>query len=269
MIPPKTLHAMAIPILLLLSVAGAWRVGAQGPHPEPVSGQAAQSGPATGEDRQPGAADGREAERNEMVRVIRSYGLNDRAVLEAMGQVPRHAFVPAEYRKRAYQDTPLPIGYGQTISQPFIVAEMTRLLQLNQESRVLEVGTGSGYQAAVLRRFTPHVYSVEIIEPLAAAAAARLSQLGYEVRTRQGDGYFGWPEQSPFDAIVVTAAAGEIPPPLIDQLAAGGRMVIPVGPVFGTQSLMLVQKDPSGKVRTQSLMPVRFVPLTGQHSRKP
>lgn len=205
----------------------------------------------------------RTEERRDMVAVIRSYGMKDPAVLDAMSHVPRHEFVPPNLRQRAYNDTPLPIGHGQTISQPYIVAEMTRLLQLNRNSRVLEVGTGSGYQAAVLTELTPNVSTVEIIGPLARAAEKRLQSLGYTVvDVRHGDGYYGWPEKAPFDGIVVTAAAGEIPPPLVRQLKPGGRMVIPVGPVFGTQSLMLVQKDKTGTVRTKSLMPVRFVPLT-------
>ncbi len=206
---------------------------------------------------------GREAERRNMVDVIRSYGLKDEKVLKAMSRVPRHEFVPENLRRHAYEDSPLPIGYGQTISQPYIVAEMTRLLHLNAQCRVLEVGTGSGYQAAVLTEFTPHVYTVEIIQPLATAAEERLHRLGYTVVVvRHGDGYYGWPENAPFDGIVVTAAAGQIPPPLIEQLKPRGRMVIPVGPVFGTQSLMLVTKDEAGTVHTKSLMPVRFVPLT-------
>lgn len=204
----------------------------------------------------------REAERRKMVDVIRSYGLSEPEVLGAMLRVPRHAFVPARLGARAYADSPLPIGYGQTISQPYIVAEMTRLLALSKDARVLEVGTGSGYQAAVLREFTPHVYTMEIIQPLAEAASKRLERLGYGVSVRRGDGYHGWPEEAPFDRIVVTAAAGEIPPPLLNQLKPGGRMVIPVGPVFGVQSLMLVEKDRAGAVRTRSLMAVRFVPLT-------
>jgi protein-L-isoaspartate(D-aspartate) O-methyltransferase len=202
-------------------------------------------------------------ERLEMVEVIRAYGMKDPAVLRAVSRVPRHEFVPPNLRKRAYHDTPLPIGHGQTISQPYIVAEMTRLLHLNRESRVLEVGTGSGYQAAVLTEMTPFVSTVEILHPLARAAEKRLKRLGYTVvDVRHADGYFGWPEKAPFDGIVVTAAAGEIPPPLVSQLRPGGRMVIPVGPVFGTQALMLVQKDMSGRVHTKSLMAVRFVPLT-------
>ncbi|MCF8129023.1 MAG: protein-L-isoaspartate(D-aspartate) O-methyltransferase [Deltaproteobacteria bacterium] len=205
----------------------------------------------------------RRDERDQMVSMIRSYGLKDEDVLHAMASVPRHEFVPEKQKQRAYRDSPLPIGHGQTISQPFIVAEMTRLLHVTPTSKVLEIGTGSGYQAAVLTEFTPHVFSVEIIEPLFKAARERLQRLGYEtVQLRHGDGYYGWPEKAPFDGIVVTAASGEIPPPLLKQLKPGGRMIIPVGPVFGVQSLMLVQKDQSGAVRTRSLMSVRFVPFT-------
>lgn len=214
-------------------------------------------------DRNAAVSHERLAERSRMVRTIHGYGLTAPDVLDAMGRVPRHAFVPPEYSDKAYADTPLPIGYGQTISQPFIVAKMTALLNLTATSKVLEIGTGSGYQAAILSCFTPKVYTIEIIRPLAESARKRLRRLGYDtVKTRRGDGYRGWPGEAPFDAIVVTAAAGEIPPPLIAQLSPGGRMVIPVGPVFGTQSLMLVEKNAAGKVRTKSLMAVRFVPLT-------
>ena len=204
----------------------------------------------------------RQRERDAMVRAIRYYGLTDQAVLKAMAAVPRHEFVSRQQSYSAYADRPLPIGYGQTISQPYIVAEMTRQLQLTRKSRVLEIGTGSGYQAAVLAEFTPHVYTIEIVKPLADAAEKRLKRLGYTVvGTRHADGYYGWEEKGPFDAIIVTCAAGQIPPPLIRQLARGGRMVIPVGGVFATQSLMLVTKDKDGKVRSRSLMPVRFVPF--------
>lgn len=200
-----------------------------------------------------------------MVEVIRRYGLTDEPILRAMAAVPRHEFVPPSQSARAYDDTPLPIGYGQTISQPYIVAEMTRLLKLTPEKRVLEIGTGSGYQAAVLTEFTAHVYTVEIIKPLADSAKERLKRLGYDVvKVRHGDGYYGWPEEAPFDAIIVTCAAGQIPPPLLRQLAPGGRMVIPVGPAFATQWLMLVEKDRDGRVRSRALMPVRFVPLVRQ-----
>ena len=204
----------------------------------------------------------RQPERDKMVEVIRDYGFADEAVLKAMAAVPRHEFVPEDLTARAYGDHPLPIGYGQTISQPYIVAEMTRQLNLKPDSRVLEIGTGSGYQAAVLTHFTPYVYSMEIVGPLAGPAARRLKRLGYDpVEVRHGDGFEGWPEKGPFDAIIVTCAAGQIPPPLVKQLKPGGRMVIPVGGVFATQWLMLVEKDPEGKVRSRSLMAVQFVPL--------
>ncbi len=204
----------------------------------------------------------RQRQRDAMVRVIQAYGLSDKAVLKAMTAVPRHEFVPKKYSSRAYADTPLPIGYGQTISQPYIVAEMTRQLRLKPDSRVLEIGTGSGYQAAVLTEFTTHVCTIEIVEPLAKSAKKRLKRLGYDViRSRVGDGYYGWSAKAPFDGIIVTCAAGQIPPPLIEQLAPGGRMVIPVGSPLATQSLMLVEKDKKGKIHSRSLMPVRFVPF--------
>ena len=202
------------------------------------------------------------SDREAMVRTIRRYGLTDKATLDAMLAVPRHEFVRRWNRRRAHADSPLPIGYGQTISQPYIVAEMTRQLKLTPNSRVLEIGTGSGYQAAVLTEFTPHVYSIEIIKALADSSAKRLKRLGYDVvKVRHGDGYYGWAEGGQFDGIIVTCAAGQIPPPLIRQLAPGGWMVIPVGPAFATQSLMLVEKDSTGRVRSRTLMGVRFVPL--------
>lgn len=183
------------------------------------------------------------------------------ATLAALRKVPRHLFVPAELRSQAYDDGPLPIGHGQTISQPYIVACMTELIAPTRTTRVLEIGTGSGYQAAVLAETCAQVFTIEIIPALAGQAAALFRQLGYQnIRTRTGDGWNGWPEEAPFDAIVVTAAADTIPPPLLDQLKEGGRMIIPVGPVFGAQNLVLVTKH-DGKVRTRSLMPVRFVPF--------
>ena len=197
-----------------------------------------------------------------MVKVIKHYGLADEKVLKAMARIPRHEFVLKKYLSSAYDDTPLPIGYGQTISQPYIVAEMTSRLRLKPGSKVLEIGTGSGYQAAVLTEFTPNVFTIEIVEELAQSASKRLSRLGYGVvQSKTGDGYYGWTEHAPFDAIIVTAAAGQIPPPLIQQLATGGRMIIPVGGRFATQSLMLVEKDKEGKIHSRSLMPVRFVPF--------
>jgi protein-L-isoaspartate(D-aspartate) O-methyltransferase len=182
----------------------------------------------------------------------------------ALRAVPRAEFVPAEQRRFADQNRPLPIGYGQTISQPLIVAMMTALLDVEPGDRVLELGTGSGYQAAILDQIGVEVSSIEIIPELAERARATLDRLGHErVRTRIGDGYFGWPDADPFDAIIVTAAADHIPPPLIRQLKPGGRMVVPVGSRFATQKLVLVERDPGGVVRTREIIPVTFVPLTG------
>jgi len=211
------------------------------------------------------AADDFSGSARNMAEVIRAYGMTDPAILRVMEKVPRHRFVPEKNRKRSYADTPLGIGYGQTISQPYIVAEMTRQLQLTPASKVLEVGTGSGYQAAVLAELTPHVYSIEIIEPLFRRAGQTLAENGYEgVRLRHADGYHGWPEEAPFDGIIVTCAAGHIPPPLIDQLAVGGRMIIPVGKRYGTQFLILVTKNSDNTVASRNLMAVRFVPLVRQ-----
>ena len=202
-------------------------------------------------------------ERHEMVRrQIAARGVEDPAVLDAMRTVPRHRFVPADQVPHAYTDRPLPIGHGQTISQPYIVAYMTELLQPASTDRVLEVGTGSGYQAAVLAEIVDEVYTVEIIPELAGTASRRLQQLGYDnVHIRNADGFFGWEDYAPFDAIVVTAAAEHLPPPLIEQLTDGGRMIIPVGSPFRTQILMLVEKD-GDDLTTRSLAPVRFVPFT-------
>lgn len=187
-------------------------------------------------------------------------------VMQAMGKVPRHAFVPEEYQYYSYENRPLPIGHGQTISQPYIVALMTELLETRPTDKALEVGTGSGYQAAVLAELVDKVYTIEIIEELAEQATADLAKAGYKnVFTRNDDGYYGWPEQAPFDVIVVTAAAEHIPPPLIKQLKPGGRMVIPVGSRFMTQQLVLVKKDAQGKVTTRQILPVQFVPLTDGH----
>jgi protein-L-isoaspartate(D-aspartate) O-methyltransferase len=189
----------------------------------------------------------------------------DPRVLEAMRRVPRHEFVPEDLRDAAYEDRPLPIGHGQTISQPSIVAVMTDLLRVQPGDRILEVGTGSGYQAAILAEMGAEVYSIEIIEPLARTARERLRRLGYDrVRVKLGDGYHGWPEHAPYDGIIVTAAASHVPPPLVRQLKPGARMVIPVGGRFTTQYLMLVEKQPDGTIVTRQLLPVRFVPLTGQ-----
>lgn len=184
-------------------------------------------------------------------------------VMDAMGAVAREEFVLPEYRHLAYQNTPLPIEAGQTISQPLIVALMTELLDPQPGDVVLEVGTGSGYQAAVLAHLVKHVYSVEIVEELADSAAEVLQRLDYtNVTVRAGDGYAGWPQYAPFDGIIVTAAAGEIPPPLLQQLKPGGKLVIPVGEEHGYQELLLVEVDEAGEISRQSVLPVRFVPLT-------
>lgn len=190
----------------------------------------------------------------------------DPRVMRRLASVPRHEFVPDAQRRFAYENRPLPIGYGQTISQPYIVAIMTDLLDLKPDDRVLEIGTGSGYQAAVLAGLVQRVYSIEIISALAARARAVLDRLGFDqVVTRTGDGYYGWEEQAPFDAIMVTAAADHVPPPLIKQLKRGGRMLIPVGSRFMTQQLVLVEKAQDDTLTTRLLLPVRFVPLTGEH----
>jgi protein-L-isoaspartate(D-aspartate) O-methyltransferase len=186
-------------------------------------------------------------------------------VIGAMDAVPRHRFVPARDAGNAYANRPLSIGHGQTISQPYIVALMTELLEPKSDDVILEVGTGSGYQAAVLAQLVARVYTLEIIAPLAESASRRLDQLGYRnIEVKLGDGYYGWPQHAPYDGIVVTAAANSIPPPLIQQLRPGGRMVIPVGAPFHTQDLILLRKDTKGEVSTTSVLPVAFVPLTGK-----
>ncbi len=204
----------------------------------------------------------RSKERQQMVsRQIEARGVRDPAVLRAMRTVPRHRFVPAPERASAYEDRPLPIGHEQTISQPYIVALMTELANVKRGDKVLEVGTGSGYQAAVLSEMGVKVYSIEIVEPLAKQASETLRRLGYDVTVRHGDGYAGWPEQAPFDAIIVTAAPTKIPPPLREQLEVGGRLVIPVGKYF--QSLVRVTRTKEG-YRREEVLPVRFVPMTGK-----
>ena len=190
----------------------------------------------------------------------------DPRVMKAIASVPRHEFVPPDEKHNAYKNQPLPIGHGQTISQPYIVAIMTDMLNLKPDSKVLELGTGSGYQAAILSELAGEVYSIEIVEPLGLLAQQRLQRLGYDnVTTKIGDGYYGWQEHAPFDAIIVTAAASHIPPPLIKQLKPGGRMVVPVGSRFMTQQLLLVDKRDDGKVVSKQVLPVVFVPVTGEH----
>jgi protein-L-isoaspartate(D-aspartate) O-methyltransferase len=211
----------------------------------------------------------RREEREAMVRTIRQYSgmaaaVTDERVIQAMHHVPRHCFVPSQESTHAYRNSPVPIGFGQTISQPYIVALMTQLADVRTGMKVLEVGTGSGYQAAVLYELTDQVYTIEIIVPLAERTRRLFADLGLSgIHAKEGDGYHGWSPGAAFDRILVTAAAEHIPPPLLRQLKPGGRMVIPVGPKWGNQELLLVTKSASGEVATRALLPVRFVPLTG------
>ncbi len=213
--------------------------------------------------------------RADMVTVIEYYAtlardagdakFNDE-VIRALASVERHQFVPRQQILHAYENRPLPIGHGQTISQPYIVALMTELVEPEPDDVVMEIGTGSGYQAAVLAELVDHVFSIEIIEALASEAQQRLTRLGYDnVTTRRADGYYGWLEHAPYDAIVVTAAASHVPPPLIQQLKPGGRMVVPVGGRFMTQQLLLLEKTEDDEIITRQIAAVRFVPLTGEH----
>ncbi|MCX2739001.1 protein-L-isoaspartate(D-aspartate) O-methyltransferase [Pontibacter anaerobius] len=205
----------------------------------------------------------REKRENLVRESIEGRGIKDKAVLDAMRKVKRHLFVPPDQATYAYEDHPLPIGSGQTISQPYMVAYMTEVIKPNPQMKVLEVGTGNGYQAAVLAEIAKQVYTIEIIPELGRSAANRLKDLGYDnVQVKVGNGYHGWKEYAPFDAIVVTAAAESVPPPLLDQLKEGGRMVIPIGPEFQIQTLLLIEKK-KGKIVTKELMPVAFVPFTG------
>lgn len=195
---------------------------------------------------------------------IRARGISDKRVLAAMSEVPRHLFVPDEYLDQAYADHPLPIGYGQTISQPYIVALMTEYLELQPGDKVLEIGTGSGYQAAILTEITNQVYSVEIIEALGQRVASTLQELGYNVHCKIDDGYYGWSEHAPFDAIIVTCAPDHVPQPLINQLKDGGRLVIPVGPPGFYQTLWLIERK-GEQTKSTNLGGVSFVPMTGEH----
>lgn len=222
------------------------------------------------------AEDVYQQKRSDLINIIKSdvvrtsdfleQGALDERVLDAIGKVSRHEFVSDDQRPHAYENRPLPIGYGQTISQPYIVAIMTDLLKPEKTDQVLEVGTGSGYQAAILAELVDTVYTIEIIEELGINAAGNLKRTGYDtVHTQIGDGYYGWETMAPFDGIIVTAVASHIPPPLIKQLKPGGRMIIPVGGQFMMQYLVLVTKDVDGKVTTRQILPVSFVPLTGKH----
>ncbi len=208
-------------------------------------------------------------QRTQMVRRIRDrYGLEDKNILNAMQNVPRHWFVSQKNLALAYTDRPLPIGYGQTISQPYIVAYMTSQLKIDKNKKVLEIGTGSGYQAAVLNEFTPHVYTIEIVKPLALATQKKLKHHGYTtIKTKIGDGYKGWPQHQPFDVIIVTAAPDRVPPELLKQLAQKGTMILPVGKTHSTQDLMLITKNEKGEISRKNLMPVRFVPMVPENGK--
>jgi len=204
--------------------------------------------------------------REQLVGLIEAQGIYDEKVLAAMRKVPRHEFVPERYRDESYRNHPVPIGMEQTISQPFIVAYMTQMLKLEGGEKVLEIGTGSGYQAAVLAEIAGEVYTIEILKPLARRAEKTLKSLGYEnIFVKVGDGYQGWPEHADFDAVIVTAAPDHVPQPLVDQLKVGGRLVIPVGKLF--QKLILITKDENG-VTTRDDLPVRFVPMTGEAQKE-
>jgi protein-L-isoaspartate(D-aspartate) O-methyltransferase len=270
--------AMAVVVLCIVALILVFRTACCEPTPRGVedSGRTTPIAPqvADTEERQPSAVPlsspprttERAEERHHMVdRQIAPRGIDDQRVLEAMRNVPRHWFVPPSQLRQAYNDYPLPIGYDQTISQPYIVAIMTEMLELKPGEKVLEIGTGSGYQAAVLAELTDKVYTIEIVEPLAKRTIALLKEKGYShIHVRVGDGYQGWPEAAPFDAIIVTCAPESPPPPLVEQLAPGGRMCIPVGSQWGGQQLILLRKEPDGTLTRKHVEWVRFVPMTGQ-----
>jgi len=254
----------SLPAILL----GAAAAGCGGPDPSPPAAEGVDlpARPAfPARDREdPALARARE----EMVeKSLREIGVTDARVLDAMRAVPRHRFVPDSLRHRAYDDTPLPIGEGQTISAPDIVGFMSQALGVGPGDRVLDVGTGSGYQAAVLAAMGCRVFSIEILPGLAASADARLRDLGYAVTVRAGDGYLGWPEEAPFDAILVAAAPDHVPRPLVEQLKPGARLVLPVGPDGGVQSLVVVTKREDGTADEEEVLPVRFVPMTRERPK--
>jgi protein-L-isoaspartate(D-aspartate) O-methyltransferase len=261
------LVALAAVVLGLLGGGlGVWHSGASQPGSEP-SAEAAQAAPSPPRDSlKPEAAEPAgftEARRRMVERQLRSRDITDARVLSVMGRVPRHRFIARELDAEAYDDHPLPIGHGQTISQPYIVALMTQLAKPRPDSRALDIGTGSGYQAAILAELCKEVYSIEIVAPLAEEARKRLAELGYKnVTVRAGDGYRGWREHAPFDLIIVAAAPDHVPQPLVDQLAPGGRLVLPVGGY--PQHLMLIEKQKDGTVHRKNVAPVMFVPMTGE-----
>jgi protein-L-isoaspartate(D-aspartate) O-methyltransferase len=245
---PSQFQTLKVSFLLILVLGLGWAAG-------PLSTVAFERQQSEGTDFE-------EARTRMVERQIEARGIRDTRVLEAMTRVPRHEFVPPAFEAWAYDDRPLPIGLGQTISQPYIVALMTELVRAQPGDRLLEVGTGSGYQAAVAAALVDEVYSIEIVPDLARSAQERLQRLGISnVFVREGDGYLGWPEHSPFDGILVTAGAAEVPQPLVDQLRTGGRMVLPVGEVGAVQVLKVIEKLPSGAIDVHDVIPVRFVPL--------
>ncbi len=266
----KTLNSL---LILLIAAAGIWFTFED---PIPLSVDNLSSPPSvdtvyadTLEWERP-RFDQRQNERHEMVEQgIKARGITDKKVLDAMRNVPRHFFVPKNYQEHAYENRPLPIGHNQTISQPLIVAYMTDLLDLEAGEKVLEIGTGSGYQAAVLSELTPHIYTIEIIKPLADQAIKRFEILGYDtITTKVGDGYKGWPEHAPFDKIILTAAPEQIPQPLINQLAPEGILVAPVGSIDDNQVLTKITKTKDGEIKREQKMPVRFVPMTGESQKQ-
>ncbi len=255
-------HAVAVWVVVALLV-GCGGIDSEEPTPDPVSPGTSIAEPPVTLGSVPAAAAERADERATMVeKQIVQRGVTDPLIVAAMRAVPRHRFVPDDLASRAYGDHALPIGYGQTISQPYVVALMTESLSVEPGDTVLEIGTGSGYQAAVLAQMGITVYSIEIISELAERARAVLGELDYSVELAVGDGYFGWEDASPFDAIIVTAAPDHVPVPLVEQLAPGGTIVIPVGPIGAVQTLWQFTKMPDGELAAQSLGPVMFVPFT-------
>lgn len=264
-IQPMAVCLAGIAILVFVVGGGRWiwQSGSSQADPPQPRDEPVATAPQPGQGRETEAAEYTAARRRMVAVDLAGRDITDAKVLEVMGKVPRHRFVAGSLADQAYRDHPLPIGHGQTISQPYIVALMTQLVRPKRDSRVLDVGTGSGYQAAVLAEIAKEVCSIEIVEPLADEARKRLAGLGYEnVTVRAGDGYKGWPDEAPFDVIVVAAAPDHVPQPLVDQLAPGGRMVIPVGRFY--QELLLLEKTADGKVQRKSIIPVMFVPMTGE-----